>query len=265
MTSDKRRTKFINIGCFFVRHSSFAVRYVKGLIAFITLVSLACVRLNLAPPPQPAEPPTQMAVRPPPTPQSSANSVSVAKLSQTLKITPQPACFLPDVETGQHISASGSYTLTERAVSTPMQCHQARDSCGYHQLVGIVEPSIVFKQEEAAPFDTEDILMHPAMLQPLARLNQLVQAEWGGAYQLRVTDAYDSLLEHDPPDSEPSRRYSLHYEGRAIDLTLWPVDYRHYGRLCALAHCAGFDWVLNEVTHCHASIKAESLCEVCGK
>ena len=240
-------------------------RTIYGLIAFIALASLACVRLNLVPHPEPAESVVRVAAQPPMIPQTPVNPPPITRLPQSLKITPQPACFYPDLEVDQHISASGSYTLTERTVSTPMQCHLVRDSCGYHQLMGIVDPSIVFKQEEAAPFDTEDILMHPAMLQPLARLNQLVQAEWGGSYQLRVTDAYDSLLEHDPPDSEPSRRYSLHYEGRAIDLTLWPIDYRHYSRLCALAHCAGFDWVLNETTHCHASIKAESLCGVCGQ
>jgi hypothetical protein len=163
----------------------------------------------------------------------------------------------------QHLSASGSYTETERSASTPMVCHLERDSCGYHQLVGILDPTIVFKQEEDPPYDSEDILLHPAMLQPLARLKQLVLAEWGGVYRLRVTDAYDSLLEHDPPDSNPATRYSLHYDGRAIDITTWPVDRRRYGRLCALAHCAGFDWVLNEGTHCHASIQANSLCTQC--
>jgi hypothetical protein len=144
-----------------------------------------------------------------------------------------------------------------------MLCHLERGSCGYNQLVGILDPTIVFKQEEEPPYDTEDILMHPALLLHLSRLNHLVQAEWGGAFQLRVTDAYDSLLEHDPPDSEPASRYSLHYEGRAIDLTLWPVDQSRYGRLCALAHCAGFDWILNEGTHCHASMRANSLCTTC--
>ncbi len=169
------------------------------------------------------------------------------------------------VDVGQHISASGSFTETERSASTPMLCHVERDSCAYSQLVGIVDATIVFKQEEAYPYDTEDILMHPAMLLALSQLNQLVLAEWAGDYRLRVTDAYDSLLEHDPPESEKSRRYSLHYEGRAIDLTTWPVDRSKYGRLCALAHCAGFDWVHNEGTHCHASIKAMSLCVQCNE
>jgi hypothetical protein len=98
---------------------------------------------------------------------------------------------------------------------------------------------------------------------PLNRLNRLVQAEWGGAVRLRVTDAYDSLLEHDLAQTDESRRYSLHFEGRSIDLTTWPVEPAYYGRLCALAHCAGFDWVNDEGDHCHASLNAESLCLRC--
>ena len=84
---------------------------------------------------------------------------------------------------GEHIAASGSYTETERTASTPMLCHLERGSCGYNQLVGILDPTIVFKQEEEPPYNTEDILMHPALLLPLSRLNHLVQAEWGGAFQ----------------------------------------------------------------------------------
>ncbi len=146
-----------------------------------------------------------------------------------------------------------------------MLCHLERDSCGYNQLVGILDPTIVFKQEETPPYNTEDFLLHPAMLIPLTRLNHLVQTEWNGAYQLRVTDAYDSLLEHDPPESNPATRYSLHYEGRAVDLTTWPVEPGLYGRLCVLAHCAGFDWVHHEGSHCHASLKTSSLCLACDR
>jgi hypothetical protein len=126
-----------------------------------------------------------------------------------------------------------------------------------------LDSSIIFQGEEEPPYDGEDILMHPAMLLPLSRLNELVKAEWGGAYQLRVTDSYDSLLEHHLSQPDLSRRASLHFEGRAIDLTLWPRDLARYGRLCALAHCAGFGWVHNEGNHCHAAIEAESLCGRC--
>jgi hypothetical protein len=232
------------------------------LILFLT--TWMCLRIDLSPMPLAQAIPTAIpqataTLRPTPSPTPAATLLPTA----IVIVTPEPACFQPDLAIGEHIAKSGSYTETERAASTPMQCHLERGSCGYNQLVGILDPTIVFKQEEEPPYDTEDILMHPAMLLPLSRLNHLVQTEWDGAFQLRVTDAYDSLLEHDPPDSEPATRYSLHYEGRAIDLTLWPVDQSRYGRLCALAHCAGFDWVLNEGTHCHASMQANSLCTAC--
>jgi hypothetical protein len=102
------------------------------------------------------------------------------------------------------------------------------------------------------------------MLKPLDNLVNLVQQEWGGQVQLRITDAYDSLLEHDLGQDDPDRKASLHFEGRAVDLTTWPIDLNLYPRLCALAHCAGFDWVHNEGDHCHAAINAESLCSQCN-
>jgi hypothetical protein len=179
--------------------------------------------------------------------------------------TPTPIpCYLPDLAFDQHLSASGSYTETQWTASGKMICRVERDTCAYYQMVGILDPTIVFKREENPPFHAEDIVMHPAMLAPLSRLSKMVLAEWDGAFHLRVTDAYDSLLEHDLNQLDESRKYSLHFEGRAIDLTLWPVDRSRYGRLCALAHCAGFDWVHNEGDHCHASIKAKSLCEQCS-
>lgn len=237
------------------------------LVLFVLIfTTLACVRIDLSPPPVarplPVATPWPTLVPLPvllPRPTATPPPIFVAVESNP------PACLQPDLGKNEHISASGSYSETERSASTPMLCHLERDSCGYNHLVGILDPTLKFKQEETPPYDTEDFLMHPAMILPLTRLNQLVQAEWGGAFQLRVTDAYDSLLEHDPPESEPATRYSLHYEGRAIDLTLWPVDQSQYGRLCALAHCAGFDWVIHEGHHCHASIRAESLCLTCQK
>jgi len=235
-------------------------RFGFALLSFILPANI-CIQINLS------TPPIAMMI-PTPTLQPTASPVPAITPIPTapiVKLIPKPGCLLPDLHEGQHISAGGSYTETERSASTAMVCHLQRDSCGYNQLVGILDPTIVFKQEEASPYDTEDILMHPAMLTPLSRLNRLVQAEWGDAFQLRVTDTYDSLLEHDPPESEPRSRYSLHYDGRAIDLTTWPVDQSRYGRLCALAHCAGFDWVHHEGNHCHASIKAETLCDQCGE
>ena len=106
--------------------------------------------------------------------------------------------------------------------------------------------------------------MHPAMLAPLTRLREAVEREWSGRYELMVTDAYDSHGDHDLNQPDMARKYALHFEGRSLDLVTWPVDAARYPRLCALALDAGFDWVHNETDHCHVSIKAKSLCEVCS-
>ena len=175
-----------------------------------------------------------------------------------------PVCEQPALAYWQHLSANGSFSETETEAAGVMVCRVRRDSCAYRLLVGNLDPQIVFKREERPPLDEEDFRMHPAMLLPLTRLRELVAAEWGGAVQLRVTDAYDSLLEHDLRQPDLTRRTSLHFEGRSIDLTTWPVDRAKYGRLCALAHCAGFDWVHHEGDHCHASVRAESVCGRCA-
>ncbi|MCG3211069.1 MAG: hypothetical protein FOGNACKC_04706 [Anaerolineae bacterium] len=197
-----------------------------------------------------------------PTPSPTA-TVTPTPLPQPTA-TPSSLCEPAFLWAGQTLSASGSFTETETSAAGPMVCQIAPGSCEYHRLVGQLDPTIVFKKEEEPPFDREDIMMHPSMLYPLNRLNELVRAEWGGQVQLRVTDAYDSLLEHDLAQTDDSRKYSLHFEGRSVDLTTWPVDLNRYARLCALAHCAGFDWVQNEGDHCHASVNAESLCGSCG-
>ena len=187
--------------------------------------------------------------------------------TRTRQVTPTPtpagACPFPNLAAGLHISASGSYTQSQTEAAGPMICRIERNSCAYYQLVGNLDPKIIFKREEEPPYDKEDILMHPAMLLPLYRLSALVLDEWDGAVHLRITDAYDSLLEHDLNQPDENRKISLHFEGRAIDLTTWPVEPGYYSRLCMLAHCAGFDWVHNEASHCHAAIRVESLCSGC--
>jgi hypothetical protein len=172
-------------------------------------------------------------------------------------------CLIPNLTNGQHLSARGSYTETETMAAGSMICRIEPGSCAANLMVGNLDGGIIFKREEVPPYDQEDILMHPAMLLPLFRLEALVRVEWGGEVQLRVTDTYDSLLEHDLFQSNPDKKSSLHFEGRSVDLTTWPIDRARYERLCSLAHCAGFDWVQHEGDHCHASIKAESLCNQC--
>jgi len=175
-----------------------------------------------------------------------------------------PACALTTLPPGQHISASGSYTQTEDEAAGYMTCRIERDSCAFGLLIRNLDAGILFQEEEPAPHNDEDRRMHSAMLMPLTRLRDLVAAEWNGEARLVVSDAYDALLEHDLNQADSSRKYSLHFEGRSIDLLLSPYDPARLDRLCALAHCAGFDWVHHEYTHCHASIRAMSLCEVCS-
>ncbi len=203
-----------------------------------------------------------------PTLTPSPTPTATRPLPPTRTPTPTPpaaACPLERLYLGQHIAASGSYTATQTDAAGPMVCRIERDTCAYYGLAGNLAPGIIFKREEEPPYDEEDILMHPAMLLPLYRLSELVAEAWDGEYQLRITDAYDSLLEHDLNQPDENLKYSLHFEGRAVDLTTWPIELDNYARLCALAHCAGFDWVHNEGTHCHAAIRAESLCTQCGE
>jgi hypothetical protein len=122
---------------------------------------------------------------------------------------------------------------------------------------------IKYYDEEAAPFNDEDALMHPAMLAPVSRLRQLVDDEWAGAYQLFVTDTYDRLGDHDLAQPVLGRKYSLHFEGLSIDFVTYPVEPARYSRVCALAIAAGFDWVYIEVDHCHVSLRAPTLCNAC--
>ncbi len=90
-------------------------------------------------------------------------------------------------------------------------------------------------------------MMSAKLRTALEKLATATATEWTGT-KLRVTEAWDENNEH--------AGNSLHYEGRAADLTTYPIDPSKLGRLGRLAVGAGFDWVWYEnVAHIHASVK----------
>jgi hypothetical protein len=188
-------------------------------------------------------------------------TATIEPTAPSITPTPSPICDLIELSDGLHIASSCSYTMTENEAAGPMVCHIQRDTCAYGRLIVDRDPLIVFSRHKPDPYADEDAMMHPAMLVPLTKLKELVDQEWGQDVRLMVTAAYDSsLLDHDVTQSDLSRKYSLHFEGRSIDLVTYPLDRSKLPRLCALALYAGFDWVHDEGDHCHASLKAESVC-----
>jgi hypothetical protein len=207
---------------------------------------------------------------PPPLPTAVRPTETVESQVSVIGATPEPTALpglvsLPDeIPLGAHLSASGSYTLTETEAVGPMVCQIQRNSCAFSRLVSNQDPDLLYSGSEPAPYGGEDRLMHPALLRPLARLVELVKAEWGEATQVMITEAYDSLLDHDLTQTNETLRYSLHFDGRSVDLITWPPDAGRNPRLCVLALQAGFTWVHNEGDHCHASLQTASLCSLCS-
>jgi hypothetical protein len=203
-----------------------------------------------------------VALRDTPTPRvvvafASAVPTRAAQPTQEIALTPPN-----ELGAGQHISSSGDYRETETEAAGPMVCRIQRASPAFYQLASVSDPRLLWSGGETPPYNDEDHLMHPAMLAPFHALLDLVEVEWGGQTQLMVTEAFDSQLNHDLAQHDANSKYSLHFEGRSIDLIPWPPDEGRLARLCALAHAAGFDWVHNEDDHCHASVRAQSLCEL---
>jgi hypothetical protein len=229
----------------------------RGLWIVVAFALTACGQAATGSPP-PQGPPA--AGGPTATPDIRASVLQTPAEAQAAATAGPPY----ELQTGQHISASLSYTESESEAAGPMVCQIERGSCAFGYLVRLDVPGLRFLDEESAPYNDEDHLVHAAVAPPLAQLAELVQAEWGGQYVVLVTDAYDSLLEHDLAQNDPNRKYSLHFEGRSVDLILVPLGLERMARLCALAHAAGFAWVHNEGDHCHASVRADSLCYVCS-
>lgn len=139
---------------------------------------------------------------------------------------------------GQRLPDAAEATIIG-ALDAPVR----RGSRAYGRLVRYDGEDVVFKDEEGT---SADRMMTPRLHERLARLAALVRREWP-ELSLRVTEAWDDGREHG--------HSSIHYEGRAADVTTSDVDPRKLGRLARLAVDAGFGWVFYEnAAHVHVSV-----------
>lgn len=136
--------------------------------------------------------------------------------------------------------------VAEATIIGALEAPVARRTAAFSRLVRYEAPDIVFKDEEGT---SADRMMTPRLRDGLARLAVLVSRQWPDL-TLRVTEAWDDAREHGET--------SLHYEGRAADITTSDVDGRKLGRLARLSVDAGFGWVFYESpSHVHVSVARE--------
>lgn len=157
---------------------------------------------------------------------------------------------------------------------TPVEDRVARNDAFAYMAdfrLSDVYAGVSFKNEEVLgawhrnakagqPYQDEDYLMDPNAAAALTLLQDLVANEWVDPYtgesavQVRLTEAYDSMVEHSVQ--------STHYQGRGLDITISPVPppggaarRAWYGRISRMCVCAGFDYVFFEnLLHIHASV-----------
>lgn len=132
----------------------------------------------------------------------------------------------------------------ENEVVGGVQLRLSRKDPKWQRLTLCRATAVIFKDEER---NGSDRYMTVRLCDLLGRLGRSVEREWPGL-SLRVTEAWDDRGEHG--------RASLHYEGRAADLTTSDSEPSRLGRLAFLAVEAGLDWVYFENrTHVHVSVR----------